>query len=320
MAIHQEQFNLVPDDVFNQFDNPIVLALSKHNFCPECEIPMILAGSDYQCQECGLVQPFAESEKNHDDTVSGSIRISTGTNKGRFYNTTGDYTKIQMKIILDQLKANQATYVGANIPFNVLKAAATQYNRIQKFITEDDLDANGKLRGQKKFVRRGNIKDEVLAALIYFEGVREKVIRKKKDIAVFMKLPTFGFSRGEDILRNLHAEGKINIPVDDEPIDGYVDRYMDGLGLDNQQHIQFVIDIVNESETHKLGMTSQLSSKIVGAMWILVVKCNMKITHAQLEKATDNTKRNTFNKFYNVVMQNINVFRHIFIKYGIPYK
>lgn len=317
------QFKLIDESLFNQMaeSRPLNLEAEKYNFCPDCQIPMILAGSDYQCEVCGRVQPFSgEGYKDTEEIVSGSIRITTGVNKGRFHNISGDYTKTQMKIILDQLLQNQIGYTGAAFQLNVLNAAATQYNRIQKYITEDDLDENGKVRGQKKFVRRGNIKDETLAGLIYFEGIREKLVRKKRDIAIFMKLPTYGFSRGEDILRNLQAEGKIDIPVDEEPIEGYVDRYMDGLGLDNPTYPKFVIDLVQESEDRKIGMNSQLSSKIVGAIWVLIDKCRLNITSVALEKATDNTKRNTFTKFYNVVLNNINVFAHIFIKHGIPYK
>lgn len=322
------QFQLMDQSTFDQITESKLISnldeeirSEKYNYCPDCKIPMILSGSEYQCTECGRVQQFSgDGPKNHDDIVSGSIRITTGANKGRFYNITGDYTKTQMKTILEQLLQNQSNYTGMAFQINVLTAAARQYNLIQKYITEDDIDDNGKVRGQKKFVRRGNIKDETLAGLIYFEGIREKLVRKKRDIAIFMKLPTYGFSRGEDILRNLHAEGKLDIPVDEEPIEGYVDRYMDALSLENSEYSKFVIDLVEESEKRKIGMNSQLSSKIVGAIWILINKCNLRITPQRLEQATDNTKRNTFTKFYNLTLNNIEIFKHVFIRHGIPYK
>jgi transcription initiation factor TFIIIB Brf1 subunit/transcription initiation factor TFIIB len=127
-------------------------------------------------------------------------------------------------------------------------------------------------------VRRGNIKDEVLAGLIYFECIRASIVRKKKDIALFMKLPTNGFSRGEDILRNLQAEGKIDIPVDEEPIEGFVDRYLEELNLDNPNYIKFIVELVDESERRKIGMNSQLSSKAVGALWIIITQCGLNIS------------------------------------------
>lgn len=317
-----DQFQPIDESLFNQMIElkPPTVETVKYNYCPDCNIPMTLAGSDYQCSECGSVQAVnGNSYKNFDDIVNGSLRITTGANKGRLYNVAcGDYAKTQLRIILDQLMKNQSNFSGMAFPHNILFAAASQYNRIQKYITEDDIDDNGKVRGQKKFVRRGNIKDEVLAGLVYFEGIREKLVRKKRDIAMFMKLPTCGFSRGEDILRNLQAEDKIDIPVDEEPIEGYVDRYMDGLNLDNPDYTKFIIELVQESENKKIGMNSQLSSKIVGAIWILIDRCKLQITPIQLECAADNTKRNTFMKFYNIVVANIAIFSHIFIKNNIP--
>lgn len=318
-----DQFNAIDEKLFNQLSEvrPDDSITDQYNYCPDCKVPMNLSGSEYHCDHCGLSQQYvADGCKDHDETVSGSIRISTGANKGRFYNLTGDYTKTQKKFILEQLLQNQSGFTGNAFPLNVLNAVATQYNNIQKLITEDDIDETGKVRGQKKFVRRGNIKDEVLAGLIYFECVREKLVRKKKDIAMFMKLPMNGFSRGEDILRNLQAEGKIDVPVDEEPIEGFVDRYLEELNLDNPNYSKFIIDLVNESERRKIGMNSQISSKVVGAIWILICKCGLKITAPALEKAADSTKKNTFTKFYKVVFDNINAFAQVFIRYNVPYK
>lgn len=317
------QFAMIDSKVFDQFseikpDDSLVL---QYNYCPDCKIPMILAGSEYQCDHCGQVQQYvADGCKDHDEAVTSSIRISTGPNKGRFYNVSGDYTRTQKKAILDQLLQNQTGFTGNAFPLNVLNEVASQYNKIQRLITEDDFDENGKVRGQKKFVRRGNIKDEVLAGLIYFECIREKLVRKKKDIALFMKLPTNGFSRGEDILRNLQAECKLDIPVDEEPIEGFVDRYLDDLNLDNPNYSKFIIDLVNESEIRKIGMNSQISSKVVGAIWILICQCKLNITSQRLEKAADSTKKNTFTKFQRVVFDNISTFAPIFVRYGIPYR
>jgi predicted RNA-binding Zn-ribbon protein involved in translation (DUF1610 family) len=316
-----DQFTLVDESLFNQFSEvrPEIADASQYNYCPDCKIPMILAGSEYQCVQCGQVQQYAaDSCKDHGETVSGSIRISTGANKGRFYNITGDYTKTQKKFILEQLLQNQSGFTGNAFPLNVLNAVATQYNTIQKLITEDDIDSDGKVRGQKKFVRRGNIKDEVLAALIYFEAIREKMVRKKKDIALFMKLPTNGFSRGEDILRNLVAECRISLPVDEEPIEGYIDRYLDELNIDNPSFSKFVVEMVDESERRKIGMSSQLSSKIVAGVHIAITQNKMKITPMAFEKACDNTKKNTYMKFCRIVASFPTVFKPIFIKHGIP--
>lgn len=319
------QFKLVDENLFQWFSEPQFNAEydtidNNHNYCSDCNIPMELSGTEYQCNLCGLTSRN-ETEgtiKDHDETVSANIRITTGANRGRFYNITSDYTKTQKKMIIDQLLQHQVHYAGPSFPINVLNATATQYNRIQKIITEDEIDENGIVTRQKKFVRRGGIKDEVLAGLIYFECIREKLVRKKKDIATFMGLVTNGFARGENILRNLEAEGKIEIPVDEEPIEGFIDRYLEALNLDDPNYSKFIIDIIVESEKKKIGMNSQISSKIVGAVWILINRCRLGISAQALEKAADNTKKNTFTKFYNIVFANMDVFGMIFDKYNIP--
>ena len=316
------QFQLLDDEIFNQLSEhraaPDIIDELQYNYCPNCKIVMELSSSEYQCRACGLTKANEfDMCKDHHETITSSIRITTGSNKGRFYNINGDYTKTQRKMVLDQLMQLATHYPGPAFPLNILNAVANQYNHIQRLITEDDLDENGNVRGQKKFVRRGNIKDEVLAGLIYFECIREKLVRKKKDIAAFMKLTTNGFARGEDILRTLEAEGKLDIPVDDEPIEGFVDRYMCALDIENPTYSQFVIDLVQRSEDKNIGMNSQISSKIVGAIWILIQRKKLGISAQALERAADNTKKNTFAKFSNMVMNNMGVFKDIFTTHGI---
>lgn len=291
----------------------------KYNYCPDCQIAMILAGSEYSCANCGQVKQFmADSCSNHEETASGMICVASGSRKSRIYNISTDYTKTQKKFILEQLMQNRANFKGTAIPTNVLQAAATQYNTIQKFITEDMYDSQGNVVGKKKFVRRGNIKDEILAALIYFECIREGLVRKKRDIAIFMRLPNYGFSRGEGIVRELHEKGKIDIPVNEEPIDGFVDRYFEALNMENDPGKDFVVELVEESERKKVGMSSQLSSKAAASLWIYITKRGIKITSQQLERAADNTKKNTFMKFVKTVQSNMKIFAPVFRKHGVP--
>lgn len=314
-------YTCISDDVFDQFAQVEVPAEAHalSNYCTECKLPMELAGTEYLCPTCGVVEIIdVDSYKNHEDTVTGSLRITTGQNKGRFYNVTGDYTKTQRKMIHTQLIHHSSKYAGPAIPLNVLNATADQYNKIQKLVTEDDYDENGEICGQKKFVRRGNVKDEILAALLYFECIREGLVRKKRDIANFMGLTTSGFSRGENILYSLDLEGKLELPKDINPAAGFADRYLEALGLEDPRYLKFVVALVGESEKKNIGMNSQISSKTVGAIWVLINKCKLNITSLALEKAADNTKKNTFAKFYNIVVGNMSIFAHVFAEHGIP--
>jgi transcription initiation factor TFIIIB Brf1 subunit/transcription initiation factor TFIIB len=295
--------------------------VTKHNYCPDCpNIAMETNGNEYQCPQCGQTRSDIECDKDHNDTVNSSIRRTTGSNKGKYYTINGDYAKTQHKSIYDQLLQNQRTWTGTAFPNDVLNAVADQYNQLQKVITEDINDDEGKTIGKKKFVRRGNIKDEVLAALIYYECVRKKIVRKKNDIAGFMKLHTQGWSKGDEILRELAALGKIDLLLDEEPIIGFVEQYMETLNLDNPSYNKFIIELVEKSEELKIGMKSHLPSKIVGSIWILIEKLGLKITQSQLETSCNNCKKNTFMKFRDIVINNMGAFAPVFVANNIPYK
>lgn len=310
---------------FDRFANAHTLdttAMLPHNYCPECKVPMELSSGEYLCS-CGITVDNNIEDSKDSNATAAAIRISSGANSGKFYNVVGDYSRTQHKTIVKQLMRNSMHYKGtAAFPRNVLNATATSYNNIQKTITDEVMLPDGSVV-TKKFVRRGTIKSEILAALLFYECVRVGIVRKKKDVAMFMDLETYGFSRGEIILRNLAAEGRIDLPLnDDEIASGFVDKYMEALDIKCERYSQFVVDLVELSETRRICMRSHLSSKVAGAMWVLISRANdppLRVTEVALERAADNTKRHTFMRFYEAVFANMNVFGAVFDAHNIPY-
>ncbi len=322
--------SLLDDNLFERLSNPVdyeslsdlTTSDSKFNFCTDCCIYMTPSGMEYSCPECGnTVVNEPDRGKDLDDAGGRSIKITTGANKGKTRNGTVDYAKTQKKSITDRLMKKHAKYtLGPKFSKDVLNAAAEQYNRNQKYIREDCVDSEGVVVGQKKFVHRGDLRDEILCTLIYYEGVRAGKKRKEKDIAILMDREVHGFARGKDMVLEWQARGWIELPDDDDPIAGFIDRYMEALDIDKPVYNQFVADMVMLSEKHNICMGSNASSKIVGAIWILVEKCKLKITIQELEKACDNTKKNTFMKFYNSVFSSITVFAEVFRRHNVPLK
>jgi len=301
-------------------DTPQGLMMDTPNVCADCDIVMELVGIDYLCSMCGNTRIGVGGDlyKNHSETINTNIRITTGANKGRYHNISSDYSRTQLRSLEAQLFQLQSVWTGPAIARDVLIAAAAQYNNIQRTMPNIVYDYVGNVIGQKKFVKRRGVKNEVLGALIYVEGVRRGLIYKKRDIARFMVLETDGFARGEDIVRDLHARGVLDIPVDDEDIPDYVERYMESLKIERPEYKAFVIELVQQSEIVKLLMQSQIISKIAGAIWMLIRCCNLHIDHKKVEKATDNTMKNTFAKFTTGVAQHLSRFEYIFVKWGIP--
>jgi transcription initiation factor TFIIIB Brf1 subunit/transcription initiation factor TFIIB len=317
--MYHSQFTTVSDEDFNSFADvkPEVKKHTAIDMCPECNIPMVLSGNDYSCLKCGIIEEnIGEAPQTYEKTGNTSVRVTIGNRRGKYYNVTSDYSEVQKKLILDQLIQNNNAYTGFKFPRELLQKAANGYNSVQKSFIDEPM-ADGTV-AKKKFVRRGNIKDEVLAAFIYYECIRIGAARKKKDIATMMKLSTNGFSNGESILRTLHFEGKVNIPLDKEPYEDYLDRYLETLNITNDNYRNFILACVDYSEKNKIGMNSQISSKIVAVLWIVITNCNLDITIDKLETAADNIKKSTFMKFHKIVIVNLRLFAHIFTRHAIP--
>ncbi len=286
--------------------------VEQKNKCANCKTEMEIVNCEYQCGGCGYVAPIlTESYDAKDNTIGGTIRISTGSRKGRLYTINGNSSQLVSRGTMVQLLQNQSKYSGSAFPLDVLSSVAQLYVAIQAEYVSRGME--------KRFVHRGDIKDGILAALIKFECNRRRMNRKNKDIAAFMGLKSNGFAKGENIVRKLHAKGIINIVVEESPIEGYLERYMETPPFNVPKYKLFIIDIINESERCHMCIKSQISSKIVSCMWLLNEHCHLGLTDVQLEDCTDKTKRNTFIKFYNVIMANLPVFVNIFNKYGIPY-
>jgi hypothetical protein len=312
---------LLGDEFFNELQAQSHLGRGKapqlqYNYCVECSLPMELMSNEYHCKYCGLTRVNdSELGKSLADVTSNMVTGSAGT---RYYSVTNDYTRTQYKMILDQLTAYEKQYTGSSIPKNVIEATAKAYNSIQREVTDTVYDKEGNIKGDKAFVRRAAQKNRVLAAILYYECIRHKCFRKKREIANFMGLKTDGFAKGEDLIRDLVDSGQIDLHIDDETVEVFVDRFMDALNITNQQYYDFVVALVNKSEECNICMNSQLSSKVVGAIWVLIQKYKLPITINELEKATNSTKKSTFTKFSNSVTADKSVFAGIFRQFGIP--
>lgn len=332
-------FKLIDSSVFRQVGGVDFESLreqdkvelgDKFTYCDICDVPMNQTTSGLECPECHVLKQIIGSISDcGTDNGSGVIKTSFGAGHKSIYTSVPDNSKSQKKQILEQLHAlNQKYEAGSKIPLNVIEAAAQGYNDIQKLVI-DKYDDQGVVCGTKKFVKRGSIKDETLGAWLYFSCITHGLSRKKKDIAAFMQLSSHGISRGEIILRDLHNQGKITIPVHAEPSDDFPRRYLEALDLykyndegvlssDSIRYLQFVNDLVHASIKKRVAVNSIKSSKIVGAIWVLISHCKINITSTAVEDACDKTRTNTFTRFSRAVDENILLFKDVFDAHGIP--
>lgn len=282
------------------------------NICDVCQVSMIHNKNEWCCPVCNIVKDYEDNVSDNEDSVAITIKRSVGMYKGRYYNMNVDYSKIQRKTIDALLKSYAGAYEGVPIPYDLLQETADIYNSIQKLRIEPK-GGDGTGAVQKKFVRRHTIKDEILAAILYSVCSNHGCTRKRKDIAKFMQLSTGGFSKGEHIIRTLNAEGKIELAKNDDDIMSFVTRYLGSLKIKTKENKRYVERIVSLSEDKFVSMTSHISSKVAGAVWILTEKLDMKVSIKEFESACDNIKKSTFIKFVNEVRKHESLFAEVLI-------
>ena len=303
----------------------------KFQYCSSCNIPMNKTNSGLECPTCHATKEVIGDIRDCSEESTGVLKTSYGGQYGGKKTTVmsnQDNSKSQKKQIVDQLTRLNEQYLGPKFPTAILESTAARYNDIQKTAVQI-FDENGEICGMKKFVRRSSIKDEILGALLYYECIDKECSRKKKDIADFMQLVSNGISRGDTILRDLHNSGKITIPIHIEPTNDFTKRYLISLDLykfdeygdateTSIRYYEFVEKLVARSNELRISWNSIGSSKIVGAIWILINKLNLNITHIALTNACDGIRKNTFTRFSKEVEAKISVFKDIFSKYEIP--
>lgn len=309
---------------------------NRYDICSECKVSMNKVNDGYECPSCHIVNSIEGDIKDCSEDSFSMIRTRVGQ-RSIVNSATTNYERIQRRTLVNQLHRLNEEYNSDNkIPRDVINNTARLYNEIQKL--DIDCVEDGVIVGQKKFVRRGNVKDEILGACLYYESLRSNgVARTKKDIAKFMKLKDGGISRGEEVLRKLHNSGKINIPMNIYPIEDFVERYLRALDLleyaedryhficedvldDNSKRYKgFVVDLVEASRRKKVGIKCVLNTKIAGSIWVLVYHEKVHVEPKEMEKACDGVKKNTFMKFFNLIEKNIKKFVDVFEKYGVKH-
>lgn len=275
-----------------------------------CGAAMELSGSEYTCTICGrITEADVDVMCDKSNTFSAPIRTTIRGRQHTFFGGAIDPAKSREKTVCDMLLTRARTYPGQPFGTDLLKRVAAHYAAIQTTAIDDSGDTPR---------NRADIRSEILAALIQYE-CNATVARSKTDIAEFMRLRKGGFPRGDTIVCRAAAAGVIDLKTEDANIAAYTGRYLDALGVSDTRVIEFIEKLINRSEEELIGMNIQLLSKIVGSIWIACCAFDLGFDCIDLEQAADSIKKNTFKKFHNIVADNPDIFRDIFIEYSVPY-
>lgn len=282
--------------------------------CTDCKIRMQPMKTSYRCTACGQdIQMFEQEMEfstsiidnyNTNEACSLSIKI-VGKDSYKYHKallrTSSDYSKIQSSNTNKQLNRFNSQTNDSKLPIIILKEAAELYSQIQKH----------------NIVRRGNGRKGALGACIYFVCNKHNITKKPKEIAKFLGIEESYLSKGDKLLRRLHSEGKIDIPIYHDPKDAYLLQYFEALQIDGK-YKAFVSEVIDRaSNIDMMGENnSRISTKCAGTIYMLKTQESLEFTKTDIVKYCKISK-STFIRYYDFLLQNRKLLKDIFKKYNI---
>lgn len=263
-----------------------------------------------------LQKAVTSSSSAEDDIWTNDNVLTASSGEGANIVNIGAEDKSGEKLIKN--------FDGVRIPRSIIPIIVDRYMDIIK-LELDEISADGTYVGKKKFVKRGNVKKEILGALIYYECLGKRIPFKKKEIAALLFLPKEGIAHGEEILRSLAAESKINLPRADNVVNDYIDRYFKAFETEvDADHILrsenckgCVREIVGAARKNGVGINMIDTTRITGTIWMLTtVVEGQEISYTLLEKSCRGVKKNTFQRFSKDLIARFDKFRPIIEKWG----
>lgn len=287
-----------------------VIFRDHYLFCAGCDLQMNnIFDNTYECPSC-------ERQYTHYETVAnfgGRDDMQTKGTNGKIhkFRTRGvEYRLQQIQNNKIHLMMLNEKYQGSKIPVEILDEAAKRYSSLQ--ISYYNLR-------KKKFVRRGNIKEQILACFVFRLLKKKGMARQRSEVAQIFGLESTGFSAGETQLQEL--ENALNLDLVYDPSDEIIDlakRYLKSLEessghkIYTPKNLQFVINLVIRAEVIKCGICCYSYSRVAGAVYMLTNECKKKFKNNIIESACDFCKKNTFERFHRVVIINNHYFEDIF--------
>lgn len=310
------------------------------NICPTCGIAMDICNDDYICKQCKRI---TRSDR-HFSTESQKY----SNRDSRRYYSSSDPQREQRDSVYESLVAHREEYLAAlaakyeipYVPNSSLVDGASELSAhvpttatlINVAAIYHDIQRKSSENGGTSFVRRGDVKHEILAAILFFECIKGEEMRSKREIAEMMGLRSDGFSRGYEQLRKQAAIGNMDLYNEDKLCEHMIvyyfritlGAYMDSAFAavrnapeNSQQYIssyhllleesrdifmRFIQEIINCAHRNHIGTKSLLQSKIVGIIWFIIQMTHYPISAQQIDMASGGIKKGTFLKFSRIIL------------------
>lgn len=315
-----DEFELCNDEDFNELFNSTLNDLLNHKEtkneyknCEDCNIQMQPnINNTLTCPNCGFIKTVIVENLEYEPSMSGyntnqnyHIPIKyVGKNSFQYQkflrNNTSEYSIIQetsLKKILDRLNYQSNDFV---IPKNIISNVLIQYKKI---------------RNTSK-IHRGEILKGILGSLIYYECLKEGIVRKPKELAKWYSISENDLSKGDKILRELEEKNIIELPINVNFNSNYILSYLKRINLDVSYEI-FLLELLDNINELKIGNpNARLSTKIASLIFLISISKQYSISAEDISKEYD-ISISTFKNFYTDIFKNKDKLQTIFEKYNI---
>jgi transcription initiation factor TFIIIB Brf1 subunit/transcription initiation factor TFIIB len=302
-----DDFELFNDDEFdtilnNNKINEIHNTEDNKNYknCNECNIQMQPnINNTLTCPSCGFIKTVIIENLEYEPSMAGyntnenyHIPIKCiGKNSFQYQkylrNNTSQYSIIQetsIKRILDKLNYKSDNFV---IPKNIITNVLNQYKKIR----------------ETSKIHRGEILKGILGSLLYYECLKEGIIRKPKELAKWYDISENDLSKGDKILRDLAESGVIDLPINKDYNNEYIESYLKRMDLDIK-YSNLLIELLEKINEHKIGNpNARLSTKISALIFLLIISKQYPISTETISKEFD-ISISTFKTFYMEIFKN----------------
>lgn len=293
-------------------------APARYKICEECGIDMLPdINNTLTCVRCGLVVECITDNAGYEPSMDGyntsekfHIPIKcVGKNSFQYQkqlrNNTSQYSLVQEATMKRKLEALNFKSPVLKIPKNIITSVINQYKLIR----------------QTSRINRGSVLDGIIGSLIYYECVKEGIIRKPKEISEWMRITENDLSKGDKIVRALEADGVLSLASNDNCEVKYVYSYLKRMNM-SMQHSDFMLDLFYRLEELRIGNpNSRLSTKISAILFMVVISKNLPVEAEEIS-AEFNIAISTFKAFYNEVIKRRKYVQNILDKhsYVVPDK
>lgn len=301
------------------------------NICPQCRTTMEIQNDEYVCMECLRIFTYADCHMSssqpfsyHKEPKRYGSNDPLNEQYANIYNQLiarrEEYIISQAKKLNIEYEPNSILIGNVSPQLTILVPSTTMIiNTVKQYM---EIQSKS-IKSSVSFVKCGEVKDEVLALLMFMECSKYEQ-RSKREIAELMGLRTDGFSRGYGQLMQQVAAGNFHFDTDDiicrnktetifkKTLGLFLETKFREPTLSNQikytilynSFLQLIQQIIKASIKHNICIRSRLQSKIVGTIWFIIRAMHYPITAKQIDFASHGIKRFTFLKFSRAILKN----------------